>query len=93
MTDCSNRTRLPRRTFLGAAIGAPLLVAATNQGVPAIEELYDLDADPLEQCNLANLESHLDTMTDLRNRCSAWKTSLKPWNNEEASRWQEPTSP
>lgn len=36
------------------------------------EELYDLDADPLEQENLAEGPAHADTLSELRGRVQAW---------------------
>ena len=36
------------------------------------EQLYDLDADPLEQDDLANDPAHADTLADLRDQVQRW---------------------
>jgi len=43
---------------------------------PPSEELYDLDADPFEQHNLAHAPDHKETLDDLRARRHAYLASL-----------------
>lgn len=41
------------------------------------EELYDLDADPLERTNLVDDPAHADTLAELRGRLADWQASTE----------------
>ncbi len=44
---------------------------------PLVEELYDLQADPLEQRNLAADPSHAATLQELRDKWGTWRAALR----------------
>lgn len=48
---------------------------------PVQEELFDLDADPLEKNNLAGDAKYKETLKKLQNRCDKLRASLKGNNN------------
>ncbi len=41
---------------------------------PLFEQLFDLDADPLEQTNLAGDPEQAELLNELRSKCDKWKT-------------------
>lgn len=57
-------------------------------GQPGYEELYDLDADPEEETNLASSPEHQDRLEELRGRHRAWKQSLAAWEPDRP--WSDP---
>ncbi len=57
-------------------------------GQPGYEELYDLEADPEEETNLAESADHQDDLERLRGRRQAWKESLGAWQPGEP--WADP---
>ncbi len=42
---------------------------------PLFEQLFDLDADPLEQTNLAGDPEQAELLNELRSKCDKWKTT------------------
>ncbi len=57
-------------------------------GQPGYEELYDLEADPEEETNLAASPDHQSRLNELRTRHQAWKRSLLEWRSDTA--WADP---
>ena len=57
-------------------------------GQPGYEELYDLEADPEEESNLAESADHQNELERLRSRRQAWKESLAAWQPGEP--WADP---
>ncbi len=57
-------------------------------GQPGYEELYDLEADPEEERNLATSQAHATHLEDLRDRHQAWKNALSAWQGETV--WTDP---
>ena len=57
-------------------------------GHPGFEELYDLDADPEEETNLATSAEHQDSLEHMRIRHQVWKDSLADW--QPGGEWADP---
>ena len=57
-------------------------------GQPGFEELYDLDADPEEETNLATSAEHQDSLEHMRIRHQVWKDSLADW--QPGGEWADP---
>ena len=57
-------------------------------GQPGYEELYDLEADPEEETNLAASPDHTSRLQELRDRHQAWKSALTGWQSDAS--WIEP---
>lgn len=58
-------------------------------GQPGYEELYDLEADPEEERNLATSPAHASRLEDLRGRHQAWKNALTGWQGDAV--WTDPS--
>ncbi len=58
-------------------------------GQPGYEELYDLEADPEEERNLATSPAHASRLEVLRGRHQAWKHALAGWQGEAV--WTDPS--
>ena len=58
---------------------------------PLYEELYDLEADPQEEHNLAASPEHEARLDSLRGRLAAWKKNLAGWMPDRP--WSEPKKP
>ena len=56
---------------------------------PTYEELYDLQADPGEDRNLAAASEHQGDLERLRGRWRVWRQSLESWDGRQP--WQDPT--
>lgn len=52
------------------------------------EEMYDLNADPLEELNLADSTPHRPQLEALRRRREAWIEALAQWKPDQP--WREP---
>lgn len=60
-------------------------------GQPGYEELYDLQADPEEESNLATVAEHSARLQALRDRHQAWRAALSGWTEGEI--WKDPEWP
>ena len=48
-----------------------------TEGEPPVEQLFDLEADPLEQKDLAAVPAYTETLSALRSRCEGYRASLR----------------
>ncbi|MEX2263199.1 MAG: sulfatase [Bryobacteraceae bacterium] len=55
---------------------------------PLFEEIYDLQADPREERNLAKSPQHAAQLDKLSKRVGIWRQSLDAWNG--ATAWRDP---
>ena len=58
-------------------------------GQPGYEQLYDLEADPEEETNLAASPDHAEVLQELRGRHETWKRALSGWRAD--SPWADPS--
>ena len=57
---------------------------------PLVEELYDLEHDPLEKNNLAQDPDHKATLDYLRQRRHIWRDRLDAFDPDAGTPWEEP---
>ena len=58
------------------------------QRQPLFEQLFDLQADPREEKNLATEARHQETLSRMRTRWTAWRQGLATWRH--GAPWTEP---
>lgn len=57
---------------------------------PNYEELFDLENDPFEERDLAQISKHRTVLERMRSRHQAWLSALEAWDFDSPVPWKEP---